>query len=149
MLQRSEELESYYNIPYNLNHSSQPTSPTPSQMSQGTISRMYYQMWPGGGGSMWSARNMGLLSKVGSKEDDVHGSAVSLYSTPEEKQGLEVRKLRRQLADAHDKVHTLTTQLSTNVSFSFIPSACIYCFFLRQNLLSFMMWILCRMFGII
>ncbi|CAH0746838.1 unnamed protein product [Bemisia tabaci] len=82
MLQRSEELESYYNIPYNLNHSSQPTSPTPSQMSQGTISRMYYQMWPGGGGSMWSARNMGLLSKVGSKEDDVHGSAVSLYSTP-------------------------------------------------------------------
>lgn len=43
MLQRSEELDPYYSIPYNMaansQHSSQPTSPTPSQISQGTISR--------------------------------------------------------------------------------------------------------------
>lgn len=29
---------------------------------------------------------------------------------------IQVRKLRRELADAKDKVHTLTTQLTTNVS---------------------------------
>lgn len=29
---------------------------------------------------------------------------------------MQVRKLRRELADAKDKVHTLTTQLTTNVS---------------------------------
>jgi len=52
----------------------------------------------------------------------VHGSSVSLvstasslYSTPEEKQSHEIRKLRRELQDAQEKVHTLTNQLSTNV----------------------------------
>jgi neuron navigator 2 len=52
----------------------------------------------------------------------VHGSSVSLvstasslYSTPEEKQSHEIRKLRRELMDAQEKVHTLTNQLSTNV----------------------------------
>lgn len=29
---------------------------------------------------------------------------------------MQVRKLRRELADAKEKVHTLTTQLTTNVS---------------------------------
>lgn len=54
----------------------------------------------------------------------VHGSSVSLvstasslYSTPEEKQSHEIRKLRRELQDAQEKVHTLTNQLSTNVRF--------------------------------
>lgn len=34
----------------------------------------------------------------------------------DEKQAQEVRRLRRDLSDAQDKVHTLTSQLSTNVS---------------------------------
>jgi len=34
----------------------------------------------------------------------------------DEKQAQEVRRLRRDLNDAQDKVHTLTSQLSTNVS---------------------------------
>lgn len=55
----------------------------------------------------------------------VHGSSVSLvstasslYSTAEEKQAHEIRKLRRELLDSQEKVYTLTSQLSTNVSFS-------------------------------
>ena len=39
----------------------------------------------------------------------------SLYSTPEEKQSHEIRKLHRELQDAQEKVHNLTNQLSTNV----------------------------------
>lgn len=53
----------------------------------------------------------------------VHGSSVSLvstasslYSSAEEKQAHELRKLRRELIDAQEKVHSLTSQLSTNVS---------------------------------
>lgn len=53
----------------------------------------------------------------------VHGSSVSLvstasslYSSAEEKQAHEIRKLRRELIEAQDKVQTLTSQLSTNVS---------------------------------
>lgn len=54
----------------------------------------------------------------------VHGSSVSLvstasslYSSAEEKQAHELRKLRRELLDAQEKVHSLTSQLSTNVSY--------------------------------
>lgn len=53
----------------------------------------------------------------------VHGSSISLvstasslYSSAEEKQAHEIRKLRRELVEAQEKVHTLTSQLSTNVS---------------------------------
>jgi len=53
----------------------------------------------------------------------VHGSSISLvstasslYSSAEEKQAHELRKLRRELLDAQEKVHSLTSQLSTNVS---------------------------------
>lgn len=53
----------------------------------------------------------------------VHGSSVSLvstasslYSTLEEKQAHEIRKLRKELGEAQEEVHTLTSQLSTNVS---------------------------------
>ncbi|CAH2267109.1 jg2848 [Pararge aegeria aegeria] len=54
-----------------------------------------------------------------------HGSTASLVSTAsslaagagnEERHAHEVRKLRRELGDAKDKVHTLTTQLTTNTS---------------------------------
>jgi len=55
-----------------------------------------------------------------------HGSALSLISTgssslysgmgADEKHTQEVRRLRRDLSEAQDKVHTLTSQLSTNVS---------------------------------
>lgn len=54
----------------------------------------------------------------------VHGSSISLvstasslYSTAEEKQAHEIRKLRRELLDSQEKVYTLTSQLSTNVSY--------------------------------
>ena len=54
----------------------------------------------------------------------VHGSSVSListassiYSSAEEKHAHEIRKLRKELREAHEKVYTLTSQLKTNVSF--------------------------------
>ncbi|KAJ9581339.1 hypothetical protein L9F63_023483, partial [Diploptera punctata] len=134
MLQRSEELDPYYGIPLCSNtvshstshHSSQPTSPTPSQVSQGTASRFNYSPITTSASSHGLSRisispYSGLLSKTNSKDDEIHGSSVSLvstasslYSTPEEKQSHEIRKLRRELQDAQDKVHTLTNQLSTN-----------------------------------
>ncbi|RZF40004.1 hypothetical protein LSTR_LSTR002407, partial [Laodelphax striatellus] len=129
MLQRSEEAEPYYSIPYNIqagHHSSQPTSPTPSQMSQGTPNRFNYPLSPISAspsthGIGRPPQYVGLFSKSNNKDDDVHGSAVSLvstasslYSTPEEKQAHELRKLRRELGDAQEKVQTLTSQLSTN-----------------------------------
>lgn len=42
-----------------------------------------------------------------------------MYSSQEDKQAHEVRKLRRELMDAQDKVQTLTSQLTTNVSLQF------------------------------
>lgn len=47
-------------------------------------------------------------------------TASSLYSSAEEKQAHEIRKLRRELGEAQEKVHTLTSQLSTNVSTFFM-----------------------------
>lgn len=75
----------------------------------------------------------------------VHGSAVSLvsttsslYSTPEEKQAHEVRKLRKELQDAQEKVHTLTSQLSTNVSWSLKDViACVLLFQSSKSFVSF------------
>lgn len=43
-------------------------------------------------------------------------SSSSLYSSQEEKQAAEIRKLRKELAEAQEKVGTLSNQLSTNVS---------------------------------
>lgn len=40
----------------------------------------------------------------------------SMYSTPEEKQAHEIRRLRKELDHSNDKVVTLTAQLTTNVS---------------------------------
>ncbi|XP_063244116.1 protein sickie isoform X2 [Bacillus rossius redtenbacheri] len=137
MLQRSEEMDVYYGIPLhtmtvghcNNQHTSQPTSPTPSQVSQNTAaSRFNNPMSPitssastHGLSRAGYTTYSGMLSKANSKDDEVHGSSVSLvstasslYSTPEEKQAHEIRKLRRELQDAQEKVHTLTNQLSTN-----------------------------------
>lgn len=65
----------------------------------------------------------------------VHGSSVSLvstasslYSSAEEKQAHELRKLRRELLDAQEKVHSLTSQLSTNVSLIFFLVIFIFIF---------------------
>lgn len=53
----------------------------------------------------------------------VHGSAASLlsggsslYSSAEERQASEIRRLKRELLDARDQVMSLSSQLSTNVS---------------------------------
>ncbi|XP_035704114.1 protein sickie isoform X4 [Folsomia candida] len=62
----------------------------------------------------------GFLGKISTKEDETNASSLSLvstssmYSSQEDKQAHEVRKLRRDLVEAQEKVQTLTNQLSTN-----------------------------------
>ncbi|XP_018337514.1 PREDICTED: protein sickie [Trachymyrmex septentrionalis] len=97
-------VEPYYSVPVGSagctgQHWSQPTSPTPTHTS----------------------RQPPNLYQHVHKDDDIHGSSVSLvsttsslYSSAEEKQAHELRKLRRELLDAQEKVHSLTSQLSTN-----------------------------------
>lgn len=46
----------------------------------------------------------------------VSTASSSLYSTPEDKQAQEMRRLRRDLSEAQQKVHSLSSQISTNVS---------------------------------
>nr|KAF7435986.1 hypothetical protein H0235_004177 [Vespula pensylvanica] len=99
-------VEPYYSVPVGSagctgQHWSQPTSPTPTHTS----------------------RQPPNLYQHVHKDDDIHGSSVSLvstasslYSSAEEKQAHELRKLRRELLDAQEKVHSLTSQLSTNVT---------------------------------
>ncbi|KFM63972.1 Neuron navigator 2, partial [Stegodyphus mimosarum] len=116
------------------NTNSQPTSP--SSVPQGGSRYNMYPLSPGttssvpnsgsfsnhtNGRSSMSPYMTGLLSKMNSKDDDIHGSALSLvstsssiYSTAEEKQAHEIRKLKRELDQAHEKVATLTSQLTTN-----------------------------------
>ncbi|XP_034945344.1 protein sickie isoform X2 [Chelonus insularis] len=96
--------EPYYSVPVSSagcagQHWSQPTSPTPTH----------------------TTRQPPNLYQHVHKDDDIHGSSVSLvstasslYSSAEEKQAHELRKLRRELLDAQEKVHSLTNQLSTN-----------------------------------
>ncbi|XP_063983486.1 protein sickie isoform X2 [Diachasmimorpha longicaudata] len=96
--------EPYYSVPVGSascagQHWSQPTSPTPTHGS----------------------RQPPNLYQHVHKDDDIHGSSVSLvstasslYSSAEEKHAHEVRKLRRELQDAQEKVHSLTNQLTTN-----------------------------------
>ncbi|KAG8200464.1 hypothetical protein JTE90_000545 [Oedothorax gibbosus] len=115
---------------------SQPTSP--SSAPQGGSRYNMYPLSPGTTNSVPTSGSFsnhvnsrssmspymtGLLSKMNSKDDDMHGSALSLvstsssiYSTAEEKQAHEIRKLKRELDQAHEKVATLTSQLTTNVS---------------------------------
>ncbi|XP_077337593.1 neuron navigator 1 isoform X5 [Lithobates pipiens] len=72
-------------------------------------------------------RPKGTMTRSGSfrdPADDVHGSVLSLassasstYSSAEERmQSEQIRKLRRELESSQEKVATLTTQLSANVS---------------------------------
>ncbi|XP_026725906.1 protein sickie isoform X5 [Trichoplusia ni] len=124
MLQRSSEsdYEPYYCLPVQygpagqgLNYGvSEPPSPSPRSALSPTHQP---------GNVMHTPRHSHHYPK---KNDDVHGSTASLVSTAsslaagagsEERQAHEVigvRKLRRELADAKEKVHTLTTQLTTN-----------------------------------
>ncbi|GFY62007.1 protein sickie [Trichonephila inaurata madagascariensis] len=116
------------------NAGSQPTSP--SSAPQGGSRYNMYPLSPGTTSSVPTSSSFsnhgnsrssmspymtGLLSKMNSKDDDMHGSALSLvstsssmYSTAEEKQAHEIRKLKRELDQAHEKVATLTSQLTTN-----------------------------------
>ncbi|KAJ2946495.1 hypothetical protein O0L34_g12544 [Tuta absoluta] len=123
MLQRSSEsdYEPYYCLPVQygaggqgLNYgTSEPPSPSPRSALSPTHQPANVMHTP---------RHSHHYPK---KNDDVHGSTASLVSTAsslvagagsEERQAHEVRKLRRELTDAKEKVHTLTTQLTTNVS---------------------------------
>ncbi|XP_076466294.1 neuron navigator 2-like isoform X3 [Babylonia areolata] len=116
-----------------------PTSPSPSNSSQ--TSRFTYPLsftassaLAGGGGAMvrsntqtglpYSSSGLCRMTAGGKEEEgSLHGSNLSLvstssshsvYSSSEEKHAAEVRKLRRDLESAQAKVHTLTSQLSTN-----------------------------------
>jgi len=84
MLQRSDDADPYYSIPVNSvpakhNHTSQPTSPTPGQMSQGVNApRFNYPLSPISSSSSSHGLNRGNLSiyspgnvsKITSNEDD-------------------------------------------------------------------------------
>ncbi|XP_069191860.1 protein sickie isoform X6 [Procambarus clarkii] len=95
-------------------HASQPTSPTPPGGVRLPISPLN------------TVRGSPYYSTViprTCKDDECHGSSLSLvssssslYSSQEEKQAAEIRKLRKDLADAQEKVGTLTNQLTTNSS---------------------------------
>ncbi|KAI4459066.1 steerin [Holotrichia oblita] len=108
MLHRNTEPETepYYCLPVGavLNHWSQPTSPAPGSARTFPLSPTH------------STPRHSIP-----KNDDVHGSSISLvstasslYSSAEEKHAHEIRKLRRELMEAQEKVQTLTSQLSTN-----------------------------------
>ncbi|KAH1012509.1 hypothetical protein HUJ05_011655 [Dendroctonus ponderosae] len=112
MLHRNTEPETepYYCLPIgSLSHWSQPTSPAPGNARTFPLSPTH------GGTPRHSIP----------KNDELHGSSISLvstasslYSSAEEKQAHEIRKLRRELGEAQEKVHTLTSQLSTNVKWN-------------------------------
>ncbi|XP_013195383.2 protein sickie isoform X2 [Amyelois transitella] len=121
MLQRSSEsdYEPYYCLPVQygpggqgLNYGvSEPPSPSPRSALSPTHQP---------GNVLHTPRHSHHYPK---KNDDAHGSTASLVSTAsslaagagsDERHAHEVRKLRRELADAKEKVHTLTTQLTTN-----------------------------------
>ncbi|KAK7487773.1 hypothetical protein BaRGS_00021040, partial [Batillaria attramentaria] len=78
-------------------------SPSPSPSSSSQSSRFTYPMTFTPGGVHGS--NLSLVST---------SSSHSVYSSSEEKHAAEVRKLKRDLEAAQAKVHTLTSQLSTN-----------------------------------
>ncbi|KAL1505332.1 hypothetical protein ABEB36_004923 [Hypothenemus hampei] len=109
MLHRNTEPETepYYCLPIgSLSNWSQPTSPAPGNTRTFPLSPTHPNATP---------------RHSIPKNDELHGSSISLvstasslYSSAEEKQAHEIRKLRRELNEAQEKVHTLTSQLSTN-----------------------------------
>uniref|UniRef100_A0A8C4YIA0 Neuron navigator 1 n=1 Tax=Gopherus evgoodei TaxID=1825980 RepID=A0A8C4YIA0_9SAUR len=54
--------------------------------------------------------------------DDVHGSVLSLASSASSTYSSQIRKLRRELESSQEKVATLTSQLSANVSLATAPA---------------------------
>ncbi|XP_078276803.1 neuron navigator 1-like isoform X3 [Rhinoraja longicauda] len=108
---------------------SQLNSPTPKMMRSNSIPThdssfdLYGSLQMGSTISL-AERSKGMIRSGSFRDpvDDVHGSVLSLASTTssvhsmsEDKvQGEHIRKLRRELESSHDKVSTLTTQLSTN-----------------------------------
>ncbi|XP_022250712.1 protein sickie-like isoform X2 [Limulus polyphemus] len=63
----------------------------------------------------------GLLSKENNRDDEMHGSSLSvvssssnMFTATEDKQSQEIKKLKRELEQANEKVTTLTSQLTTN-----------------------------------
>lgn len=130
MLHRNTEPETepYYCLPVGavLNHWSQPTSPAPGSARTFPLSPTHSTPRHSIPKNDDSKKNI-LKTKINFNSCFffllVHGSSVSLvstasslYSSAEEKQAHEIRKLRRELMEAQDKVQTLTSQLSTNVS---------------------------------
>ncbi|XP_064627297.1 neuron navigator 3-like isoform X4 [Lineus longissimus] len=111
---------------------SQPSSPTPSVGSQSS-SRFTYPMTALSPTMVQSASTHSLvrsssqqsnlpyagigmpLTKSGSRDEEVHGSQLSLVSSSSSLYSANpIRKLRRELESAQEKVLTLTSQLSTN-----------------------------------
>ena len=124
-------------------HNSQPTSPTPppgnNRLPMSPLNTARGQHYYSAGVTASSAATSG---RPANKDDECktkktfhnsriesekrfssgHGSSLSLvssssslYSSQEEKHAAEVRKLKRDLSDAQDRVTTLTNQLTTNV----------------------------------
>ncbi|XP_041448224.1 protein sickie isoform X2 [Drosophila obscura] len=119
---------------------SQPTSPTPlnrgpfaasvAAAAAGVLSPTHGATagatgMVGGGMGMGPGPGSGLTGghrlTYPKKNDEVHGSAASLlsggsslYGSAEERQAHEIRRLKRELQDARDQVHSLSSQLSTN-----------------------------------
>lgn len=89
MLQRSDDSDPYYGIPLNSipskgSHASQPTSPTPSQLSQGVTSRFNYPGMPISSSSHGLNRgNLSIYSpgKVVSNDDDSRLWFLGLFAS--------------------------------------------------------------------
>lgn len=52
-----------------------------------------------------------------------------MYGSAEDRQSIEVRRLKRELADARDQIMSLSSQLSTNVSTSLCLSFSLFTVF--------------------
>lgn len=143
MLHRNTEPETepYYCLPVGavLNHWSQPTSPAPGSARTFPLSpthstpRHSIPKNDDGKEIILSRGTIDICMYCNLFVFTVHGSSISLvstasslYSSAEEKHAHEIRKLRRELMEAQEKVQTLTSQLSTNVS-----KMALYLFYIR------------------
>lgn len=140
MLSRGPDIETepYYCLPVSAQSAvpwSQPTSPTPASRgftgllspSHITSHRLTYPKKNDEGNLDGDTT---FFCDVNERNVcSVHGSQISLMSggssmygstTEEQRQANEVRRLKRELHDARDQVMSLSSQLSTNVSQSFV-----------------------------
>ncbi|XP_076312544.1 uncharacterized protein LOC143226032 isoform X2 [Tachypleus tridentatus] len=139
MLQRSDEIDNNFSGNISISghpvSSGHPSSPSTKAITQGAP-RYLFPLSPVSPLPLTSSASVvppsvrysgsmphymgGLLSKVCNKEDEMHCSSLSvissssIYSTAEDKQSQEIRKLKRELEQANEKVATLTSQLTTN-----------------------------------